>query len=474
MHRSSSSGARPRWLVGLAGAAAVACAVGVVSANTADATAHGPGHQRGVGQAGPVVEHTGRGPTGYQVTFRYYDPTASRVQIKGEWYFEDPSALPQLASTPDYTVQTPGLLPSQWKPGDVPIASPNSTSPNWPVLDMKEIGRSGVWTFTTPLPSGVFSYGFYVNCTSADQSGCTEVADPANPAWTVRRGITDTSAEAVSQVYVPSDPRFDTVDYSWQAPAPDGRHGALTHVTYNSPGHTSPTDKNYLVVYTPPGYDPDRAKPYPTFYLSHGGGGNELDWSTQGDVANILDNLIDKGQIQPMVVVMPNASGFSGANNNQAYRDDLINRVIPLVEQRWHVSTSASQRAFSGLSMGGTLTNALMLNNTDQFGYYGMMSAGLAPGTTLTSTQIAAIKKANVFVGAGWQDPIFAVGFVLNGVPLHTGPAQEVRTLTDAGIHVSTDFVNGGHEWYVWRILLRDFLTRVAFWPSPEATWSTG
>jgi len=30
---------------------------------------------------------------------------------------------------------------------------------------------------------------------------------------------------------------------------------------------------------------------------------------------------------------------------------------------------------------------------------------------------------------------------------------------------VFPDFINGGHEWYVWRILLRDFLTRVAFFP---------
>ncbi len=73
---------------------------------------------------GPVIQHTRRGPTGYEVTFRYYDGQATRVQIKGEWYFERPGDLPELASTPDYTVQTPGLLPAQWQPGDVPIASP--------------------------------------------------------------------------------------------------------------------------------------------------------------------------------------------------------------------------------------------------------------------------------------------------------------------------------------------------------------
>lgn len=38
----------------------------------------------------PQVTHTRTAPTGYQVTFRYRDPKATRVQIKGEWYFANP------------------------------------------------------------------------------------------------------------------------------------------------------------------------------------------------------------------------------------------------------------------------------------------------------------------------------------------------------------------------------------------------
>ena len=63
---------------------------------------------------------------------------------------------------------------------------------------------------------------------------------------------------------------------------------------------------NFLAIYTPHGYDPHRSTLYPTLYLSPGSGLNEVDWSTQGDAANILDNLIDKHQIKPLVVVMTN------------------------------------------------------------------------------------------------------------------------------------------------------------------------
>jgi len=412
----------------------------------------------------PTIKHTDRGPTGYTVTFRYYAPDAKRVQIKGEWSFERPSTLPQLASTPDHTVESQGILPENWQPGDVPIPHPNSTNPNFPVIDTKK-GHDGVWTYTTPLPSGVFTYGFFVDCATADQSGCAQVSDPSNPPWNENNGVVNGSVVPNSQVYVPSDPSFGSVDYSWQAPAE--KKGELGIFTYTSPGHVTPPDENRLVVYTPPGYDPDRAEAYPTLYLNHGGGENEMGWSTQGDVANIMDNLIGTGEVEPMVVVMPNATGYPSSTDNAAYREDLIGRIIPWVESRYHVSTAAGDRAFSGLSAGGRITNQLMLNNTEQFGYYGMMSAGLAPGQTLTDEQVAALKKVSVFVGAGWQDVIFAKGFLT----FHTGPAREVSTLVDAGVPVTPDFIHGGHNWYVWRILLKDFVTRVAFLPQPFASW---
>jgi enterochelin esterase-like enzyme len=408
----------------------------------------------------PKVTHTGRGPTGYEVTFRFKDPTATSVQIKGEWYFANTSDISAPASTATSVVTTPGLLPSQWTPGDFPIASPNATAANWPVISMTK-GKDGVWSYTTPLPSGVFTYGFYVNCASPTQSGCTEISDPSNPPWN-----TSGSVEPTSQVYVPSDPRFGTVDYSWEAPNPD--HGKLVDITYSSPGHVTPAGANYAAVYTPPGYNSKRAQAYPTLYLNHGGGGNEVDWSTQGDLGNIMDNLIDTGQIQPMVVVMPNANGYPSSANNAAFDSDLIGNLIPYVQSHYNVSTSASERAFSGLSMGGTIANSLMLNDAAEFGYYGVMSAGLPCATTgctsvtLTSAQANALKNAGIFVGGGWQDPVHAAGYMGSD----TGTIQEVTALVNAGLPVTPDFINGGHEWYVWRILLKDFLTRVAFFPA--------
>ena len=218
----------------------------------------------------PQVVHTGTGPTGYSVTFRFADAAASSVRIKGEWSFATPA---EIAANP--TNPNPDFG-ATWKKGDIPVPSPLAGSAgNWPVTQMTEDKATGVWSYTTPLPPGVFTYSFFVDCTAAAPAltGCTGRADPLNPPWS-----TAGSVEATSQVYVPSDPRFTTNDLAWQAPTYAALAGKLTHVTYSSPGHVSPTDENYLSVYPPPGYDAKRHPPYPTFYLVHGGGGNEMDW----------------------------------------------------------------------------------------------------------------------------------------------------------------------------------------------------
>ncbi len=419
----------------------------------------------------PEVTHTGKAPTGYTVTFRYANPNAQKVQIKGEWYFARPGELSQIAPTPDHpVVEGQGLLPKDWLPGDFPLQRPNSTGPNFPVIDMTK-GKDGVWTYTTPLPSGTFTYAFFVDCPvptpgqqQPAQTQC-RISDPNNRPWNEANGVTKGNVAPNSQVFVPSDPSFNTIDYGWQGPAKI--KGKLTLEIYASSGHVTPKDQNHLVVYTPPNYDPKRAKPYPTLWLSHGGGENEMGWSTQGVVANILDNLINTGEIQPLMVVMPNGTGFPQSTFMEAYDQDLINNMIPYVEQRYHVSKSALDRAFSGLSMGGMLTNSFIIKHPEVFQYFGMMSAGLPPEySTLTPEQVAALKGKSIWVGGGWQDTIHAKGFTS-----HTGPAREVSTFAKAGIPVTTNFVHGGHEWYVWRILLKDFLTRVAFLPQPYAAW---
>lgn len=392
---------------------------------------------------GPDVIHTGSAPTGYEVTFHLAAPGATRVQVWGEWLFSTPGG-------------STGLTPAEWRMSAFPADEL--------VSDMTRSPGSDVWSLTIPLPSGVFSYGFFVDCANDSGKGCDMVPDPDNPPWNAGENVGG-STETTSQVYVPSDPAFGTADFWWQAPGVRPA-GAMASVTYPSPGHVDPQGENRLAIYTPPGYDPQRAQPYPTLYLSHGGGGNEIDWSTQGALPTILDNLIGSGQIQPMVAVMINIGGYpTGCPTDgwdSAVADDLVSDVVPFVEQQYNVATEPSSRAFAGLSCGGSLGHVLLLDHPAAFGYVGVFSPGGGRLlTSLTPEQATSLDTTGIFVGGGIQEPVSVGG--------RPGPranaVHDVATLAAAGLAVTPSFVNGTHEWYVWRILLHDYLTRVAFWP---------
>lgn len=379
----------------------------------------------------PQVVHTGTAPTGYEVTFKVYDPTATRMRIKGEWFFASPSSSPAVHP------------PTEWRPGDFPLTSPNGPNENWPVADMTFDPATGMWSYTTPLPAGTFMYWLYRDCnaTPPQLPECTPQSDPANPPWSPKL--------PVSTVYVPLDPAFGTDDYSWTRPA--ATKGTLTTVTYPSPLSTNPPGTHELAVYTPPEYNPNRHVPYPLMIISHGGNGNEADWYGRGVAANIFDNLIADGKMQPAVVAATNFNGIP--NGNAGYAADVLTNVIPYLRERYNVSTDPNDMAFAGLSLGGQRANHLLFNHTTAFGYFGTFSTAFgvpAAGDPLYSNPELKT-RLGILVGSGFQDTIFS----------STRDLQD--RLTAAGIPFVNDNQNGGHTWWVWRIMLHDFAASVAF-----------
>ena len=400
----------------------------------------------------PEVRRTGTGPTGYEVTIRFHDPTATRVRIKGEWFF---SSAAESSGVP---AVSPGRTPSQWRPGDFPMPFPNALAPNWPVNDLTLDAATGVWSFTTPLPPGTFTYALYRNCnaTPPNLTGCAALSDPANPPWNQGKGTT----ELTSQVYVPSDPAFGSADHSWQAPITAA--GTLEDVEYSSPASTNPVGRHFLGVYLPPGYDKHRATPYPLMIIHHGGGGHEAHWLTQGVANRILDNVLAAGRMQPAVVIFPNINSIAGGQTGLT--NDLMNNILPFVEANYNVSQQPRDRAVGGLSLGGLRTNELLFNRTASFGYYGVWSnAGSVPAANSPLLLNPELKQVlGLHTSSGLQDPILSqttnlqARLAANGIP-----------------HIADNF-DGGHEWHVWRLNLREFASKIAFRATKTAISAAG
>lgn len=401
---------------------------------------------------GPQVVRTDEGPTGYAVTFRYKAPAGvQQVRIWGEWQFSNPQTLEQ-------TRTSDGRMGWDWQPGDTVAAAGPGFFPAFPALDMT-LGEDGVWTWTTPLPSGRWSYRFVHDCGGVQGiDGCTSYPDPANLNWA--NGLTPTGAQTVSSIWVPSHPEFPTYDHDLQKPTPPERTGRFEHRQYVSPESTSPVGTHYVAVYLPAGYDADRAVPYPTLYLSHGLGGNEGTFFVQALANDLMENVVAAGRAQPMVIVTTNFNGIPGGD--AGYARDLTQNVIPFIEREYNVSTLAADRAFGGQSMGAQRGIGLLYNYTPNFEYYGLWAA--AGGGNPNAEQVERMRQLRgvIHMGTGLQD------FVGNIGPNSIARAQ---TLRNHGLNLMEFNTNGTHTWVAARPLLEDFLKNAVF-RSTETTLS--
>lgn len=161
------------------------------------------------------------------------------------------------------------------------------------------------------------------------------------------------------------------------------KQGTVESIKYDAVNLTKGTDVKYMNVYLPYGYSPaDASRKYNVLYLMHGGGENEntiLGGPGQNkELKKILDNMIENGDIDPLIVVTP--STYKGKDDTALFHEELVNTIIPLVETKYHtyagtaskedLKASRDHRAFGGFSMGSVTTWYTYINCLDYFKYF--------------------------------------------------------------------------------------------------------
>lgn len=136
-------------------------------------------------------------------------------------------------------------------------------------------------------------------------------------------------------------------------------------------------------VYLPPGYATSGLR-YPTIYLLHGGGGDEADWVTFGDVQGIFDRAVAGDPARAAIVVMPD--GRSGQWYDYEDSSFLIERyvldhLVPYVDRHFRTLPDRTGRAVVGLSNGGYGAIHLVGKRPDLFVAAGGMSSNLGART---------------------------------------------------------------------------------------------
>ena len=332
----------------------------------------------------------------YITTFVYEDQDikdAVKVTVSGnlQFYSKDDEAVKNYTQTLDFS-QAKVYNAYEYKDGmfNTGYGLNNDTA----IYELTET-KDERFEITLPLPGNLYYYDYTV--TYADGTTVT-IQDPANPS--LKNDYNNHDA-GHSLVYVGSSKNtIDGQEYVYARD--DNQKGTYSFVNYDAIDGT----KQPLGIYLP--YNYDATKSYKTIYVSHGGGGNEVEWMTIGAVPNIMNNLLaDKEVAEAIVVTMDNT--YFGWDYDQI-KNNLMNHIIPFIEANYSVSTISNDRAFCGLSMGGLTTTSIYTTLADKFGYLGIWSA------TDPNTDISAIKNADkptLLLAAGIVD-YGKVGFTGN------------------------------------------------------------
>lgn len=395
---------------------------------------------------GPTITADPDSPTGYTVTFVYYNPNATQVRLAGD------------LTLLDLNTGNTRYQPEEWQTGRYHVGGTEF------LRDMTR-DADGYWSVSIPMHAGGLSYWYRVWDPTQDWEN-KRIWDPID---THPRPDGDTTFrvrnnDVLDAVYVPYDEKQnDPVLESratYELPLADpAQRGTVQYIPYT----TILGDSGYyLGVYLPPGYDANREKPYKVVYLGHGIFGDETDFMIPGNVPNILDNMIAKGEIEPTVAVtMGNhftgtSLGFGSYNRTNA-ANNLVQTILPFIEANYNVSNKPEGRAYGGFSFGGSTGGIVINSYPTTFGYYGFFS-GNPSLTTENYDSIAASVGPNalfVFLGRGYFE----------------GNLNAVNAIRDnfrsREIYSETASVNGAHDMMtagmLFTIFARDYL-----WTLPE------
>ena len=167
------------------------------------------------------------------------------------------------------------------------------------------------------------------------------------------------------------------------------KYGTIQKKTYFSKKANKNKPYNILL---PANYDP--SKKYPVLYVLHGFFENEDRMITNGNgvmyTRQIVGNAIAEGEAKDMIVVCPliftsatmnSATGFGDAGSVQGYNnfvDDIVDSLMPHIEENYSVATGRENTAVTGFSMGGMESLQIGMKYGDKFGYVGAICP--APG----------------------------------------------------------------------------------------------
>jgi enterochelin esterase family protein len=219
-----------------------------------------------------------------------------------------------------------------------------------------------------------------------------------------------------------------------------------------------------VLVYTPPGYDPQRPEPYGVVFVFDG------EWYGHWTEAIIqapttLDNLIAQKHIPAVLAVLVDNQGTRERDlaQSEPFADFLADELVPWLRRGYHVGPAPEHAVVAGSSLGGLQALFTAIRRPEAFGNVLSQSGAfhVGPGgwrpeviaeesSTWLAEKVASLPRRPVRVWMEAGD--FEAATIL-------GSNRHVRDVLRAkGYSVSYREYHGGHDYACWRDSLADGL----------------
>ncbi|MBN1885387.1 MAG: hypothetical protein JW876_07690 [Candidatus Krumholzibacteriota bacterium] len=298
---------------------------------------------------------------------------------------------------------------------------------------MRRVPGTGTWHLRKTFERDArLDYKFVVD-------GDTWLLDPRNPR-TVEGGFGLNSAFAMP-AYEPPD---EIESRSGVA------RGRIDTLVFHS---DSLGNDRAVYVYLPPGYGREGGGPYPMLLVNDGG-----DYLRLGSMATVLDNLMDGGEIDPLVALFVDPVDRRGEYAlSFVFASMITDELLPAIESRYRLVADPAGRGVMGASLGGLVSVFLAGEHPEVFGFCASQSGAFGVADDWLIRRIDAGGKRPIRVYLDWGS--------YEG-ELADSNRRLAASLEARGYDFTAAVVHEGHSWGSWRARIDDILR--SFLPATE------
>jgi enterochelin esterase-like enzyme len=248
----------------------------------------------------------------------------------------------------------------------------------------------------------------------------------------------------------------------WTIHDPDSRAGTLDHFKIPSAAFG---DRREIQVYIPARYRKTRS--YPLLIVHDG-----LDYLRFAEINTVLDNLIHRLEIPPMVVALTQSPDrMSEYTASEAHADFLGEDLLPFMQERFPLVNDSAMSGLLGASLGAVAAFHAAARYPDRFGRLLLQSGTFAFTDLGHHKKGPALDPVVEFINRYRADPIRLAERIYMSCGIYESLIYENRSLLPVlqgqRMQVNFEEARDAHNWENWRDRLRSGLS----WLYPGPLW---